>query len=252
MARAIPDPRGRTFAVVAAGRGLDWWRQAWRWMWAPGNAGVWIGMGLATFVIGCALDSLLPRIGWLLSTVLEFILGGGMMLAARKSAAGAAPIFADLFAGFQARVGPLALAGLIVGAAGAIGIVVLLSVGIGAGIGFFAGDFAGFDSVGAGFGITSILCVIALLVLMLVISLASWLTPALIALAGVDAMPALRESLKAAWANGAALTVYGLVFVGAAIAASIPFGLGWLILLPLTALSTYAAFADVFASTGPT
>jgi len=42
--------------------------------------------------------------------------------------------------------------------------------------------------------------------------------------------------------------VYGLVYIGLAILASIPFGLGWLVLGPMLVGSCYASWRQVFGS----
>jgi uncharacterized membrane protein len=40
--------------------------------------------------------------------------------------------------------------------------------------------------------------------------------------------------------------VYGMLGILFAIVASIPFGLGWLVLLPVYAASMYASYKDIF------
>ena len=64
-------------------------------------------------------------------------------------------------------------------------------------------------------------------------------------------IPALRASFASGWANAGALTAYGVVFIGAAIVATVLLGLGWLVLLPLISLSTYAAYVDLFGGGDP-
>mgnify|MGYP006383154323 CR=1 FL=1 len=46
-------------------------------------------------------------------------------------------------------------------------------------------------------------------------------------------------------ASGATL-VYGLIWIGLAIVASIPFGLGWIVLAPVMAGSWYASWRETF------
>ena len=75
---------------------------------------------------------------------------------------------------------------------------------------------------------------------------AAWLAPALIVLQKQPPFEALKTSLAACWANLGALTIYGLLWIGFAIIASIPLMLGWLVLAPLMVLSTYAAYRDLF------
>ena len=76
--------------------------------------------------------------------------------------------------------------------------------------------------------------------------MATWLAPALVMLRGTAPVEALRLSLAACSRNMGALTVYGLVGIFFAIVATLLLGLGWLVLLPLALLSTYAAFQDLF------
>jgi len=85
---------------------------------------------------------------------------------------------------------------------------------------------------------------------MLPIGMGAWLGPALIVLRGQPPIDALRDSLAACWANPGALAIYGLLWIAFAIVASIPFGLGWPVLAPLMALSTYAAYKDLFECAG--
>jgi len=44
--------------------------------------------------------------------------------------------------------------------------------------------------------------------------------------------------------------LYGLVGIGLAIVASIPFGLGWFVLLPVTIASMYTSYCDIFEDQG--
>jgi uncharacterized membrane protein len=43
-----------------------------------------------------------------------------------------------------------------------------------------------------------------------------------------------------------ATLVYGLIWIGLAIVASIPFGLGWIVLAPVMAGSWYASWRETF------
>jgi uncharacterized membrane protein len=85
-----------------------------------------------------------------------------------------------------------------------------------------------------------------MLVLMVVLWLASWLAPALIVLRGARPVDAMRMSLAASWHSMGALTVYGTAFFFLVVAASIPLLIGWLFLLPIMSLSTYAAYRELF------
>lgn len=262
MAQSIPDPSGRAFTTVPWQRGVRWWGQAWEWMFARGHAGVWLGIGVAGLLLVAGVDSLVPRLGSLVSSVLGFVLGGGMATAAHKTRAGVVPRFADMFAGFQGRTGALTWAGLILAVGTAVGFALLFGAFFGGAIGALAAGFDSLDAlteaiggglqvIAAGFGIISALSLFAALLLLLVASMAGWLAPALIMLRGLEPIPALRASFASGWANAGALTAYGVVFIGAAIVATVLLGVGWLVLLPLISLSTYAAYVDLFGDGDP-
>jgi uncharacterized membrane protein len=40
--------------------------------------------------------------------------------------------------------------------------------------------------------------------------------------------------------------LYGLIYVVAAVIASVPFGLGWIVLIPVLMLTVYTSYRDVF------
>ncbi len=42
--------------------------------------------------------------------------------------------------------------------------------------------------------------------------------------------------------------VYGLIYLVAAFVASIPFGLGWILLVPVVLLTMYVSYRDVFGA----
>jgi len=42
--------------------------------------------------------------------------------------------------------------------------------------------------------------------------------------------------------------VYGVLYLVAAIVASIPFGLGWILLVPVLMLTMYVSYKDIFGS----
>jgi uncharacterized membrane protein len=58
------------------------------------------------------------------------------------------------------------------------------------------------------------------------------------------------EALQLSWAaslkNLMAFLVFGLIYIVASIVASIPFGLGWILLLPVSMLAVFVSYRDVF------
>jgi uncharacterized membrane protein len=194
------------------------------------------------------LLNLAPFFGPIAGQISLFLFSGGLMLAASRTDEGTAPALRDLFAGF----GPL-LARLLIG--GALLVVALLLVagaasvaGIGAVVGAVFGGVAGNLALLARLGATSPLVAVAAVLLLLPIGMAAWLAPALIVFRKQPPVEAFRTSLAACWANRGALAIYGLLWIGCFVVASLPFLLGWPVLTALTALSTYAAYRDLFES----
>ena len=56
----------------------------------------------------------------------------------------------------------------------------------------------------------------------------------------------MKTSFRACWINMLPMLVYSLLGLAFAIVASIPFGLGWLVLGPVFAASVYASYKDIF------
>jgi uncharacterized membrane protein len=56
----------------------------------------------------------------------------------------------------------------------------------------------------------------------------------------------MKASLAACLKNVVPFLVYGVLYIVAAIVASIPFGLGWIVLVPVLMLTVYVSYKDVF------
>jgi len=249
-----PPMRSPTISARAtpAASGLRWWTDSVWWLFGDvARIGVWIGMLLCLVLILFPLHWF-PFVGSLVSNLLWFVFCGGLMVAARHTERGQVPRFSELFAGFGPQGGALAGAGLIVLLATLAVVGLMLTIGLGVIISALGSvtsleDFAespppALLSIGGG----SLLLLFLCLLLFVPISMAAWLAPALIMLRGASAVDALRLSLAACRRNLGALTVYGLVGAGLAVVATLTFLIGWILLLPLVFLSTYAAYRDLF------
>ena len=78
-----------------------------------------------------------------------------------------------------------------------------------------------------------------------------WFAPALVLFRGDEPFAAMKTSFTACMRNVPPFLVYGLLGILFAIVASIPFGLGWLVLLPVYAASMYASYKDIFGEPAP-
>jgi hypothetical protein len=233
-----------------AARGLQWWSSAVAWLFTDvAQLGVWVLMALVFFVVTVLLH-FVPLLGSVASFLLHFVLSGGLLLAAARSARREVPPFGDLFAGFGPRAGQLIALGLLVFVACLMVFAAMAAVGLVAAVSAIGGGLLNSmtlpDPAAWGIGLGTAGLLLLCLLALIPISMAAWLAPALVMLRGVPPVEALRLSLSACMGNLAALTVYGLVAIFLAIVATLLLGLGWLVVLPLAFLSTYAAFQDLF------
>jgi len=103
----------------------------------------------------------------------------------------------------------------------------------------------------SGAGIMSALGAGSLALLILVgvsflIAMALWFAPGLVVFRNVAPVDALKASFAACMKNFVPFLVFGVLYVIAATVASIPFGLGWILLVPLLMLAIYVSYRDVF------
>lgn len=231
---------------VEPGRGWGWWPEAWAlFMRSPL---LWVALALIVMV-AFGVIGLVPMLGTLATAVLLPAVAGGWLIAARKVEGGGTPEVGDLLAGFQGeRMSPLLMLGA--GVAGALLIVVLISMLLGAGA-LVGGVLGGMHRGGAGrmsmigMGMLTMLVVFAFVV---VSTAALWFAPALVVFRGVAPLDAVKASLRAVLRNWLPFLVYSLIQIGLSIVASIPFGLGWLLLMPVMLLTAYVSYRDVFGA----
>jgi len=241
--------QGRAPRRLDAGEGASFWSEAWRIFSAA--PAVWIAIVVAYFVLSFVLY-FIPVVGSIAHSVLTPVFAGGVMIGCDALARGEPLRFEHLFAGFNnGRLGPLAIVGLI-----------LLAIFIAFGIVMAAGVFATIGMSGLGalmdYGDPAALAsaagvgVFVLAALGLtggaLIGMAFWFAPALVALDGMEPIAAIKRSFEGSLVNVMPFLVYGLIYIGLAIIASIPLGLGWLVLGPMFAGSCYASWRRIFGA----
>jgi uncharacterized membrane protein len=228
--RALPPGRG--WAWIA--EGFDFFRR---------QPGAWIAIILITALVFIGL-ALIPILGSLAGMVLAPVLAGGLLVACREQDEGRGLKIAHLFAGFSERFGTLVSIGFIyLGITVAIALVVGLLTG--AGMWTLLGGDADPAAV-AGAGLTLLLAILVMLGLLLPVFMAIWFAPALALFHEQGPGEAMKASFIACLRNILPFLLYGVVLFLLAIAASIPFGLGWLVLGPTMAASLYTGYRDIF------
>jgi uncharacterized membrane protein len=236
---------GRT---VAAGHGMRWISGAWRLF--KQRPLKWFGLGLLYTVIEIAL-SFTPALK-LLSMIVTPILMGGLMFACEQFRTDGDVRISHLFAGFTRKLGALALVGLLTLA---IISVPALASSIGT-IAYLAshqnGDLSALGSPGLlGLLAYCVIAVVAILIIAVIFAIASF-APPLVILHDLTAVSATRASIKGVLRNWRAGIVYGLLLIVMLVVGALPFLLGWLIMMPLSFLSIYVAYRDVFLTISPT
>ena len=223
---------------VDAGRGVAWITEGWTlFRQAPA---IWIAITVIA-AAGFIILSIVPILGQIASPLLSVLVAGGIMLGCRDLVRGEPLTVAHLVAGFRDHLNPL----LVIGAlylGGMFAVIVVASVVTGgAAFALVRG------SPDAGIAITSMLLImLVVMLLMIPLIMAIWFAPALVTLHNVEPVRALQLSFRGCLRNLLPFLVYGIVTFVLAIIASIPFGLGWLVLLPVLAGSVYTSYHDIF------
>ncbi len=209
--------------------------------------GMWIAYGLIFIVISFVLAAI-PLFGQLAVPVLLPVLFGGWLLAVRKLEEGGVLTVADLFGGFDRFLVPLLIVGAINLGATVVVTVIAGVVGMGA---VFGGVASGAADSGVGIAAAAGVGLLALLVMFLlfiVIGMAMWFAPALVVFAQVAPVDAIRASFAASLKNIPALGVFAILNLVASLLATLALGLGWLVLIPVVALTMWTSYRDIFAS----
>jgi len=251
-ATPVPAPASRS---VPAGRGVAWWIEGWR-LFTP-SVGTWllIALVLCVLVFVAGAVTLIPVVGQLAGLAAEVlwpVLIGGLMLGCRAIDRGNPLLVAHLFAGFSQRTRSLVIAGAIY-----TGLLMLITLAIAAmmiaifGVAIVGVLTGNADPSQMGIAYSSAVVAVLLgflffLLLLLPLLMAIWFAPALIMLGGAEATTAMKTSFAGCLHNVVPFLVYGLVGIVLAIVASIPFGLGWFVLAPVTIASVYASYCDIY------
>jgi hypothetical protein len=240
MSQMTPSPSAEAGRAVDAGQG---------WSWITGGfelfkkqPGMWIALVVLLFVIIVVL-AFIPILGAIATFLLMPVFAGGLMLGCQALARGGPLEFGHLFAGFKTQtanlivLGALGLGGWVV-----VMVPVLLIVGAGAFFGAMSGDASGVAAMGGSFLIAWLLA----MGLSVLLYMALWFAPALVVLRGVSPVAAIQQSFFACLKNIVPFLIYGIIMLVLSIVATIPLGLGWLVLGPVVIASVYTAYHDIY------
>jgi uncharacterized membrane protein len=242
-----PSPRDGW--AVPAGHGTGWWQSAWRLFVTDPVA--WLVITIVYIVIMMVL-SVIPFLGQIAVSLLHPVFAGGIILGCRAQDRGDKLSVQHLFAGFNEKLGPLIVVALLNLAGWFVVGCVTLAVALAAlGGGFVAAMVSG-DAMQMGvtmlstMGLTALLVVLVGVLLAVPLLMAFWFAPALVVLRGDEPFAAMKTSFRACMRNIPPFLVYGLLGILFAILATIPLGLGFIVLIPVGMATVYTSYKEIF------
>ena len=229
---------------VAAGRGWQWVVQGFALF--RKNPLIWLAL-FAVYLIIVLVLSVIPMVGPLVSMLLSPVFSAGFLLGCKALEQGEELELAHLFAGFRSNTAQLITVGgvYLVGNVVVAGIVMLLGSGTLLNMGLLANPQPDPALLAGALG-GMMLALLGGLFLLVPLLMAYWFAPALVVFDNMHAVDAMKLSFAACWRNMVPFLVYGLVTFVLAMLAAIPFGLGFLVLVPTVTASFYASYKDVF------
>ncbi|HRI93460.1 MAG TPA: BPSS1780 family membrane protein [Accumulibacter sp.] len=227
---------------VGAGSALNWLQQGWAMFIA--RPGAWMAMTVIVIVIYVGLATV-PLIGPLAAHLLAPVLAAGMLIACQKLAHEQELAVSDLFAGFQRHTSALLTLGVLYMLA-MLALVVLVMLLAGSGM---AGAMIMHSPLAAGIAFGGVaLAGLLWLLLSVPIVMAIWFAPALVVFNAMPPVDALKASFNACLKNILVFLVYAPLVMVLCFFATLPVGLGFLVLGPVLAGSVYASYRDIFLS----
>lgn len=229
-----------------AGAGWDWIVSGWRlFKRAPL---MWVLSMVVVFVVAMVVN-IVPILGSLAFQLLQAVVAGGFMVACHSLSRGGDFEIEHLMAGFKRHFGRLMLLGVFLIVSSVV-IMLVLFVFFGTSVVSAymtsGGDPEAVARAIMGSAMLVLLGGLVALALTIPMLAAYWFAPALVILNDMTVGAALKESFVGCFRNFVPFLVYGIVMTILAIVAAIPFGLGFLVWLPLAVASTYAAYRAIY------
>jgi uncharacterized membrane protein len=234
---------GRNFIAggraVAAGHGWTWISEGYALF--KLQAGTWI---LILMVLGLIIivASLVPLVNWILPSLIIPGLSAGVILGCKALNDGDRLTVGHVFSAFKTRGSALLLLGLAGFVLYLIALIPLFFVLGGSFVAMMRGDPSALW--GAGMGL--LLAFLGTMAISVPVYMAVWFAPALVALHDEPPLAALRQSFGGCLKNVVPFLLYGVIVLGLALVAVIPFGLGLLVLMPVIFASVYTSYRDIF------
>lgn len=236
--------------ALAAGRGWHWIPAGWAlFTRAPL---MWVVTIVLLLVVALVMG-LVPIIGNIAFQLLTPVFAAGLVHACRALETGGDFEIDTLLTGFRERFVPLVTLGAIFTVAGLV--IILLMAGImgfsvlGAVMSQAGTEEALATLAGSMMGI--LLGALVGLALAVPLMAAWWFAPALVAMHGLAPVDAMKASFFGCLRNIVPFLLYSIVMTVLAVVAMIPFGLGFLVWLPVAITSTYVSYREIYTAERP-
>lgn len=225
------------------GQGMAWYGCGWNFF--KQGASVWVLTAIVFLVIGFAC-SLIPAIGPMVFMLLVPLLISGFYFGADDIRQGRSVQMGTLFQAFfddEARTPLLILGGLFLGLMIAFALIVMLMVGPGMmSMGPASDDIAPRHLLPRGLGMGFVV----MMLVQVLIAMCMFFAVPLTAFDKVAPVEAIKTSFQATVRNILPFLLFIIVYIVLAFIASIPFFLGFIVLLPIAFCSIYCAYRGVF------
>ena len=234
------------YGAANASRGWEWLVQGWvNFLRSPG---IWVSVALLYLAVYFVL-AWVPLLGQLAALALGPALAAGLIYGAREVDAGRELTALHLFQAFRLRpvAGPMLLLGFVPTAVGLLGAVVTIVLLGGVGVGVMFGS----NEAGLGVFVALLSTVLLWLIVLTVVAAALFYAIPLVIFDSVPPLRAARASIAATGRNLAPLSVFGFLWTLLSLAAALTFGVGFLLLIPVTAGAAYASYREVFIDARP-
>ena len=220
--------------TVGVGRGAGWLFDGFGYF--KGNAGGWIAICIIGFILMMVL-SIIPVVN-LVAGILGSVWVGGIMIGCKAIHDNHGLEVGHLFAGFKNKFGAL------LGLSAIVLFVTLVIMMLAMGSLFMAamsGDTAAIAEEGA---MKMALGVLIALALMIPLYMAVWFAPCLILFGDKGVFTAMKMSFVGCLKNIIPFFIYGIVMTLLILVASIPLGLGLLVVGPMIFASIFISFKE--------
>ncbi len=227
-----------------------WLGTGWRCFMA--NPVTWIVIFIILIVIAVVLQ-FIPLIGPIAFSLITPALAGGLLYAAKDAVEDRPIEIGYLFRGLtdETKRTPLLILGVIwLGVSVLFTVALWMVAGGTLGMGVMTGAMNGEPNPAAlgaiGFGIV-LAFIVALAFSIVIFALMVYAIP-LVIFSDTAPIEAMKSSAHASIINIIPLLVFGIIYVVLTVIAAIPFGLGFLVLGPVTAGALFASYQDIYSA----